>query len=59
MYYSRIPISQPLDFSNLPKEVDILAVNETSLDSSILNGEFSISGYIPLKEKIEIDLVGA
>ena len=43
----------------LPKEVDILAVNETSLDSSILNGEVSISGYIPLKEKIEIDLVGA
>ena len=43
----------------LPKKVDILAINETRLDSSILNGEVSIPGYIPLKGKIEIDLVGA
>ena len=29
----------------LPKTVDILAINETRLDSSILNGEVSIPGY--------------
>ena len=29
----------------LPKTVDILAINETRLDSSIQNGEVSIPGY--------------
>lgn len=29
----------------LPKKVDILAINETHLDSSIQNGEISIPGY--------------
>ena len=39
----------------LPKTVDILAINETCLDSSIQNGEISIPGYT-LERK---DLVGA
>ena len=29
----------------LPKTIDILAINETRLVSSILNGEVSIPGY--------------
>ena len=39
----------------LSKTVEILAINETRLDSSIQNGEVSIPGYI-LKGKIEIEL---
>lgn len=34
-----------LRFYMLPKTVDILAINETRLDSSIQNGEASIPGY--------------
>ena len=40
----------------LSKTVDILAINETRLDSSIQNGEVRISLDIPLKGKIEIDM---